>query len=219
MLNRILAIALCVLISLGCSVPAEDDMAQMKDAINNAPLNVRQYLFQFAANKWTHGYLSGFDRDRDAFDIQCERSGKETIDTVKVRDILRCLEAVDTRTYGNCRDDAVSEAKRRHPGSTCFIVSYEVDFDPKYLSDKANPLGHWRNVADVLLALTAVDIANNPHLMDALGLSSVGGALVAMPYSIWFGIGLCALSDSVRCPDNPGATAIPQHGTGGGGDR
>lgn len=145
--------------------------------------------------------------------VECLQSDPET-------SILRCMTQLHTLdefldAHGNQYEKKYGVLRnctpRRAPKFTL-----TKDLDPKTW----NPdMWDERRLVDVLIALTAVELANSPGLMDALGLSAVGGVVVALPYSIWIELGLCTLASSVGCPDDPGAPGVPQYGASPGGDR
>lgn len=222
------------------TTPDSDDLNQVESVVNNLSPSAFDSLVDYAMNRYAQKWLSDtFSEDDEVAALTCysDKHGAEVeVDelTLYVNQVLECLRSTKVPSYTACVGGVMGDRLwfaqtqiAELPGGeekygnlrNCYYRIGER-FNHVNVSKKLKDPDAWRSseLARLLVALTALELGRMPPLMDALGISTVGGALVAIPGGAW--LVLCPLSDAVVCPDDPGAPGVPQPAPSpGGGDR
>lgn len=228
-----------MLASGACSVPDGNDWRMFMDSVEDLPQPTVDQLKRSLMNKEATRLLKGRHRPDDVVGKVTCRSSKFPAWRVEVpemrlllKHVITCLESAEPRyaaTVIECTEDqirvsakATEDDQARFEDNLGLLTDCRGEVEPNYrvkaLPHTTTDPDSWRSndLANFIVALTALEMSRMPSLMNALGISAVGGSLVAFD---GIGLLLCPLSDAVYCPDDPSAPGVPQPGPGDGDHR
>lgn len=214
MLRRLITFLLCFTMACDAGLlttPDADDIGALETQVGALPSSAKETLKYIEFRRAVEETVED-EPNMTVGHVACE--GKPDV-PVPLKALLAFMNAYETGASGpKSVDEMMTRFNAALSEHGCMFIpgrGTNVQWVKPERNDKSN-----RHLAELVLTLTAIELSRFESLAGTLGLAiGAGGVWYAIP-GVAIGLTLCVLSDSIGCPDDPGAPGVPQPAPNGG---